>query len=124
MSQREAYKVYQKALRDGVLVRPNYCGNCGRKCVVDGHHADYDLPLVVQWLCRDCHQKWHAQSRIHVPGRVRPRCLACGRLIYLHLIDSGYAVEVEGGSVHKGACARTHQRIASARAQEARENVA
>jgi hypothetical protein len=28
------------------------------------HHPDHELPLMVAWLCRPCHLKWHAFWRI------------------------------------------------------------
>ncbi|MFC3631443.1 hypothetical protein ACFOM8_18590 [Paracoccus angustae] len=34
------------------------CEVCGRDGV-DAHHARYDEPLDVRWLCRRCHVKLH-----------------------------------------------------------------
>jgi hypothetical protein len=50
------------ALRDGKIVRPEFCGNCGRTAKVQAHHTDYSKPLDVVWLCFDCHRTYgHGQ---------------------------------------------------------------
>src|SRR5262245_20192452 len=38
------------------------CEVCGEPRV-DGHHADYSEPLIVQWLCRRHHVQLHRQMR-------------------------------------------------------------
>lgn len=48
---------YYKALREGKLLRPSNCEQCGRLCKPDGHHTDYLQPLKVVWLCPDCHAR-------------------------------------------------------------------
>lgn len=50
-----ARRVYRRALRTGDLVRPALCAECGKACKPDGHHEDYDQPLLVRWLCQVCH---------------------------------------------------------------------
>lgn len=47
------------ALRDGRLIRPDYCSQCKKMRSVVAHHDDYAKPLDVRWLCRQCHQNWH-----------------------------------------------------------------
>lgn len=54
----------RRAIEKGVLVRPSACSDCGGQAVrSDGvtaiqahHHAGYDRPLDVQWLCPKCHK--------------------------------------------------------------------
>jgi DNA-directed RNA polymerase subunit RPC12/RpoP len=59
--QKAAYVVYNKALRDGTLIRAEYCAHCGAHDeTIQGHHADYDKPLEVVWLCAQCHSRVHA----------------------------------------------------------------
>lgn len=58
-----AYVVFHKALRDGLLVRPEACGECGKPCTPQGHHADYAQPLHVAWLCPACHRAKHPGPR-------------------------------------------------------------
>lgn len=50
------YSVYEKGLRDGVIVRPDKCSRCDTaKGVIQGHHKDHSKPLDVEWLCSTCH---------------------------------------------------------------------
>jgi hypothetical protein len=44
------------AIRNGTLVRPGRCEDCGTRCFPDAHHEDYDRPLEVEWLCKKCHR--------------------------------------------------------------------
>lgn len=54
-----AHAIVSKHIKNGKLIRPNNCSNCGIECVPDGHHSDYAYPLSVTWLCRQCHNDWH-----------------------------------------------------------------
>lgn len=50
----------QKALRSGALVKPTECAWCGSsERPIQGHHPDYDRPLMVVWICVDCHRAHH-----------------------------------------------------------------
>lgn len=55
------------AVQAGRLIRPNICSNCLRvpeRGVVQAHHYDgYDKPLVVQWLCVQCHADVYRSRR-------------------------------------------------------------
>jgi len=53
------YNEYNKALRDGSLVRQP-CEVCGTK-EVHGHHSDYSKPLDVIWLCSKHHGEEHTR---------------------------------------------------------------
>ena len=59
-------KVFQ-ALKDGRLVMPEACEDCGIDGPLHGHHEDYGKPLDVNWVCRNCHvnrhEKWGGKSR-------------------------------------------------------------
>ncbi len=49
-----------RAVKSGELVKPDICSKCGvpgKK--LDGHHKDYEQPLVVVWVCRKCHKQRH-----------------------------------------------------------------
>lgn len=50
-----------KAIKCGKIIRPLYCGLCGKRCTPDGHHSDYSKPYEVMWLCRSCHNKLHKE---------------------------------------------------------------
>lgn len=43
----------------GEMIRADKCSHCGSDTYIVGHHADYDKPLDVTWLCRDCHIALH-----------------------------------------------------------------
>ena len=47
------------ALRDGLLAKPEKCQHCRQESALHGHHEDYDRPLEVIWLCKDCHGVRH-----------------------------------------------------------------
>ena len=61
----EARRLVREALRSGKLVKPTHCENCacGKELPLHAHHADYDRPLEVVWLCQSCHVKLHI--RLH-----------------------------------------------------------
>ncbi len=52
------------ALKAGRIVRPECCEGCGAKRRIQAHHADYNKPLEVKWLCTICHG---AEHRIKTP---------------------------------------------------------
>lgn len=55
---KEKLSAWQKvsyALKTGRLFKPKNCEQCLEIKPLDGHHADYDKPLRVNWLCRACH---------------------------------------------------------------------
>lgn len=47
------------ALISGDLVKPLLCQECNIEERLEGHHHDYSKPLVVNWLCIDCHKALH-----------------------------------------------------------------
>ena len=60
LEKRAAQVKVGNAIRDGKLIRPDICENCGvtgKK--IQAHHEDYDKPLDVNWLCIPCHRKRH-----------------------------------------------------------------
>jgi ribosomal protein S27AE len=45
-----------RALKAGVLMKPEACQRCGNTpSRIEAHHADYGAPLDVEWLCKPCH---------------------------------------------------------------------
>ncbi|KKM05639.1 hypothetical protein LCGC14_1752080 [marine sediment metagenome] len=56
----KAHHTVNDAIRGGYLQRPKICESCGRFADIEGHHPDYSKPLEVDWLCRPCHVKEHA----------------------------------------------------------------
>lgn len=57
-----AKKVVERALAKGVLTRGLCCEICGSSRRVEGHHDDYDQPLIVRWLCCKHHNEWHKEN--------------------------------------------------------------
>ncbi len=56
----KARRIVSHAIRDGKLIRPSHCESCSKKRFVEAHHKDYSKPLVVNWLCKECHKEWDA----------------------------------------------------------------
>lgn len=55
------------AIKLGHVERPNKCSMCGSDKDVQAHHADYNEPLRVIFLCRKCHTKLHLErGKVHV----------------------------------------------------------
>lgn len=50
---------YRAARRRGELVAATECERCGSSENIQGHHADYDRQLEVEWLCQRCHVLEH-----------------------------------------------------------------
>src|ERR1700687_3295425 len=57
--QRSAQQKVRRAIRRGVLVKPNTCSKCGEETEIEAHHPDYRKPLYVLWICRPCHRDEH-----------------------------------------------------------------
>lgn len=65
-NKRRAHYYVKNAIRDGKLVKLDYCQNCGvndqgeKRSMIESHHyIDYkpDNWLKVRWLCVPCHKK-------------------------------------------------------------------
>jgi hypothetical protein len=50
-------------IKRGKLTRNPYCLRCFKKAFTDAHHPDYSKPLLVEWLCSECHDKEHYDLR-------------------------------------------------------------
>jgi hypothetical protein len=48
---------YAAALAEqlGLIERPNSCSWCRRRRRLERHHWDYEEPLIVTFLCGECH---------------------------------------------------------------------
>lgn len=50
----------RRAIKSGRLIKPSACSKCGRTDKpIQAHHADYEKPLDVTWLCTGCHADIH-----------------------------------------------------------------
>lgn len=70
---RKAGNAVTRAVRNGTLLRPTVCSKCRKRpergIVQAHHHKGYDKPLVVQWLCVQCHADAHRLRRATTGGR-------------------------------------------------------
>ena len=48
-----------RALKEGRMVKPQTCQDCGKEAYLEGHHSSYEEShwLDVQWCCKSCHNK-------------------------------------------------------------------
>ena len=54
-----ARQAVKRAIKKGVLTRPDKCEKCGKRGKIDGHHPNYSCKLEVVWLCHACHEQLH-----------------------------------------------------------------
>lgn len=59
--EKKATTAVSHAIRDGKL-KKQPCEVCGER-IAEAHHDDYNYPLVVRWLCKDCHAEWHRNNK-------------------------------------------------------------
>ena len=50
-----ARKALQQAVKTGSVLKPDRCETCNKRRYLTAHHEDYEEPLEVDWLCRQCH---------------------------------------------------------------------
>lgn len=53
-----------KAVKSGKLKKPLVCECCLGKKKLEGHHTDYKKPLLVNWLCKLCHETLHRTQHL------------------------------------------------------------
>lgn len=58
-----ARKTLMNRVYSGKVLRPDKCSQCGSGKKIEAHHEDYDKPLDVEWLCRECHLKLHKNKK-------------------------------------------------------------
>lgn len=47
------------AVYRGKIIKPNLCAKCNKNKKLEGHHNDYNKPLEVIWVCKECHDAIH-----------------------------------------------------------------
>lgn len=96
-----------RAIKRGLVVRPERCSECGKLCVPHGHHhRGYSMAhaLDVQWLCIQCHNKKHpaagwSRDRENEPSLAANRTSA-------ERTASGTLAEAPAGQVPSPGCRR------------------
>lgn len=63
-----AQRLVQAAVAAGLIHKPTHCEHCHVEAPLEGHHPNYDQPLNVTWLCRDCHQAEHRNPATVAPA--------------------------------------------------------
>lgn len=56
------YTAVERAIRKGVIVKPNNCCICGVETKLYAHHPNYNDPFNVIFMCQSCHKKIHANG--------------------------------------------------------------
>jgi 5-hydroxyisourate hydrolase-like protein (transthyretin family) len=60
-----ARKKVLRAVQAGKLTKPKLCESCKQELKLEAHHEDYNVPLEVVWLCKDCHEDTHHLNEGH-----------------------------------------------------------
>jgi len=67
---KRAGHILEKAIIKGIVQKKIVCEKCGKGPVfkngrsgVEAHHCDYNKPLDVIWLCKECHHEWHKSNK-------------------------------------------------------------
>lgn len=58
---KRAHRCVSYALKTGKLVKPPVCQACKKQRRIVAHHEDYSKPLVVTWVCHQCHNRIHSR---------------------------------------------------------------
>lgn len=61
---RSAQQILYRAVKLGRVTRPETCSRCGALGRIHAHHPDYTQPLLVEWLCHQCHVDIHAAKAV------------------------------------------------------------
>jgi hypothetical protein len=64
LTQKQARAKLNMGVALGWIIKPSSCERCNQPTVsrrLHGHHDDYDYPLRVEWLCRECHSIEHGR---------------------------------------------------------------
>lgn len=59
----EARQQIYWAVKLGFMKKSETCEECKMMINTNAHHDDYNKPLVVRWLCKQCHSDWHRNNR-------------------------------------------------------------
>lgn len=57
-----ARSLVRQAIKTGKLIPLEECEFCGSDNRIEGHHPDHSRPLLLLYLCKDCHHHADADS--------------------------------------------------------------
>lgn len=60
---RSAHCAVARAIKSGMLIRPDHCSVCLLHGAPQAHHDDHSKKLDVMWLCPICHAVRHAELK-------------------------------------------------------------
>ena len=72
---KKAHKKVYLAIKQGKILKPNYCSQCGEKfprihsALLHAHHKDYTKLLDIIWLCVECHSPTYRRQSNTNKGR-------------------------------------------------------
>lgn len=58
-----AHNAVTRAIKSGVLIRPDHCSVCLVHGAPQAHHDDHSRKLDVMWLCPICHAARHVELK-------------------------------------------------------------
>lgn len=67
-TEHRARRAFRKALAHGRIGSTSFCQMCGTAAPDGAHHASYEHPLLVIWLCGPCHAEADARRRRRLAG--------------------------------------------------------
>jgi len=68
-----AHAIANRAIKAGILIRPDHCENCFKKCKPVAHHENYKKQLEVDFICRTCHSARHKviDASVYLTNRLK-----------------------------------------------------
>lgn len=66
IKKRRCHEALNNALARGEITKPLRCERCNNPTPsrhLHGHHHDYNKPLEVDWICKDCHGEEHSKHK-------------------------------------------------------------
>ena len=60
-------------------IKKESCVICKSNIKIQAHHLDYNKPLEVIWLCKDCHYKAHQDKELFLKISQQPKAIILSR---------------------------------------------
>lgn len=62
----KAHNILGTTVWNNRISKPKICDRCGGGGQIHGHHLNYNEPLNVIWLCRECHDSLHGRNHVYM----------------------------------------------------------